>query len=222
MDENKVWELAQVLERTVTRQDSIVKLLDKLQAKLESIEKHDGLQEERMGRVIRTGCIAVDNIRLPARRVRFGQEIGIEREIHIVQRFPLEFTYPVPKNPQYIFKDRRNICIVRHTFTNLTIVAVIPILETGQEVQKHLVRKSRLYKFLQTLMTLSLQELTRIGKIADLRTKRRIDTVQQDLFVRMQTRRNILKRAVRRQQIGCCIGERAEFLHNLRKEILRY
>ena len=71
-------------------------------------------------------------------------------------------------------------------------------------------------------MTLSLQELTRIGKIADLRTKRRIDTVQQDLFVRMQTRRNILKCAVRRQQIGCCIGERAEFLHNLRKEILRY
>ena len=51
MDENKVWELAQVLERTVTRQDSIVKLLDKLQAKLESIEKHDGLQEERMAQM---------------------------------------------------------------------------------------------------------------------------------------------------------------------------
>ena len=51
MDENKLWEVAQVLERTVTRQDSIVKLLDKLQAKLESIEKHDGLQEERMAQM---------------------------------------------------------------------------------------------------------------------------------------------------------------------------
>ena len=51
MDENKIWELAQVLERTVTRQDSIVTLLDKLQAKLESIEKHDGLQEERMAQM---------------------------------------------------------------------------------------------------------------------------------------------------------------------------
>ena len=39
MDENKVWELAQVLERTVTRQESIVKLLDRLQTKLESVER---------------------------------------------------------------------------------------------------------------------------------------------------------------------------------------
>ena len=51
MDENKVWELAQVLERTVTRQESIVKLLDRLQTKLESVERHDGLQEERMAQM---------------------------------------------------------------------------------------------------------------------------------------------------------------------------
>ena len=51
MDESKLWELAQVLERTVTRQDSIVKLLDRLQTKLESIEKHDSLQEERMAQM---------------------------------------------------------------------------------------------------------------------------------------------------------------------------
>ena len=51
MDESKLWELAQVLERTVTRQESIAKLLDRLQAKLESVEKHDGLQEERMAQM---------------------------------------------------------------------------------------------------------------------------------------------------------------------------
>ena len=51
MDESKLWDVAQVLERTVTRQDSIVKLLDRLQTKLESIEKHDSLQEERMAQM---------------------------------------------------------------------------------------------------------------------------------------------------------------------------
>ena len=30
MDETKVWELAQILERTVTRQEHIAKLLDRL------------------------------------------------------------------------------------------------------------------------------------------------------------------------------------------------
>lgn len=51
MDESKLWELAQVLERAVTRQENIVKLLDRVQARLESVEKHDGLQEERMAQM---------------------------------------------------------------------------------------------------------------------------------------------------------------------------
>jgi hypothetical protein len=48
MDENKVWELAQILERTVTRQEHIAKLLDRLDARVADIEKNDDLQEERM------------------------------------------------------------------------------------------------------------------------------------------------------------------------------
>ena len=51
MDENKVWELAQILERTVTRQEHIAKLLDRLQTRVEVIEKHDDHQEERMARM---------------------------------------------------------------------------------------------------------------------------------------------------------------------------
>ena len=54
MDESKLWELAQILERTVTRQEHIAKLLDHLQARVETIEKHDDLQEERMAQMQET------------------------------------------------------------------------------------------------------------------------------------------------------------------------
>ena len=54
MDESKLWEVAQILERTVTRQEHIAKLLDHLQARMETIEKHDDLQEERMARMQET------------------------------------------------------------------------------------------------------------------------------------------------------------------------
>ena len=62
MDESKLWDLAQVLERTVTRQDSIVKLLDRLQAKLETIEKHDSLQEERMAQMQETVASLAESV----------------------------------------------------------------------------------------------------------------------------------------------------------------
>ncbi|WP_298777871.1 hypothetical protein [uncultured Fretibacterium sp.] len=51
MDENKVWELAQSVERTAVNQKHILKLLDRLQTRVETIEKHDGLQEERMAQM---------------------------------------------------------------------------------------------------------------------------------------------------------------------------
>ena len=72
MDESKLWELAQVLERTVTRQDSIVKLLDKLQAKLETIEKHDSLQEERMAQMQETIAALVDDASHRLQRIALG------------------------------------------------------------------------------------------------------------------------------------------------------
>lgn len=51
MDENKVWELAQSVERTAVNQKHILKLLDRLQTRVETIEKHEGLQEERMAQM---------------------------------------------------------------------------------------------------------------------------------------------------------------------------
>ena len=62
MDENKIWELAQILERTVTRQEHIAKLLDRLQTRVETIEKHDDLQEERMARMQETVASLAESV----------------------------------------------------------------------------------------------------------------------------------------------------------------
>ena len=51
MDENKVWELAQSVERTAANQKHILKLLDRLERRVEEVSKHDGLQEERMAQM---------------------------------------------------------------------------------------------------------------------------------------------------------------------------
>lgn len=74
MDESKLWELAQVLERAVTRQENIVKLLDRVQARLESVEKHDGLQEERMAQMqeaIATLTESVQRVNDASHRLRY-------------------------------------------------------------------------------------------------------------------------------------------------------
>ena len=62
MDENKVWELAQILERTVTRQEHIAKLLERLQARVEAIEKHDDRQEERIAQMQETMASLVESV----------------------------------------------------------------------------------------------------------------------------------------------------------------
>ena len=74
MDESKLWELAQVLERAVTRQESIIKLLDRVQARLESVEKHDDHQEERMARMqeaIATLTESVQRVNDASHRLRY-------------------------------------------------------------------------------------------------------------------------------------------------------
>ena len=62
MDETKVWELAQILERTVTRQEHIAKLLDRLQTRVESIEKHDDRQEERIAQMQETVASLAESV----------------------------------------------------------------------------------------------------------------------------------------------------------------
>ncbi len=52
MDENKVWELAQILERAVTRQEHIAKLLG--QERMRVVEK----QDDRRERIAHAGTMA--------------------------------------------------------------------------------------------------------------------------------------------------------------------
>ena len=76
MDESKLWELAQILERTVTRQEHIAKLLDHLQARVETIEKHDDLQEERMAQMQETVTSlaeSVQKVEAASMRLRHGR-----------------------------------------------------------------------------------------------------------------------------------------------------
>ena len=62
MDENKLGELAQILERTVTRQEHIAKLLDRLQARVDDIEKNDDHQEERIARMQETVASLAESV----------------------------------------------------------------------------------------------------------------------------------------------------------------
>lgn len=62
MDENKLWELSQILERTVTRQEHIVKMLDRLETRVADIEKNDDHQEERMARMQETVASLAESV----------------------------------------------------------------------------------------------------------------------------------------------------------------
>lgn len=62
MDENKLWELAQSLERTATRQEHIAKLLDRLQKRVDTIEKHDDHQEERLAQMQETMASLIESV----------------------------------------------------------------------------------------------------------------------------------------------------------------
>ena len=51
MDETKVWELAQSVERTATNQKHILKLLEQLEGRMRAVEKQDDRQEERIAQM---------------------------------------------------------------------------------------------------------------------------------------------------------------------------
>ena len=63
MDENKIWELAQILERTVTRQEHIAKLLGQLEERVRVVEKQDDRQEERIAQMQETMVSLVESVR---------------------------------------------------------------------------------------------------------------------------------------------------------------
>lgn len=62
MDENKVWELAQILERTVTRQEHIAKLLEQLEVRMRAVEKQDDRQEERIAQMQETVASLAESV----------------------------------------------------------------------------------------------------------------------------------------------------------------
>ena len=62
MDENKLWELAQSVERTATNQKHILKLLDQLETRMRSVEKQDDRQEERIAQMQETMACLVESI----------------------------------------------------------------------------------------------------------------------------------------------------------------
>ena len=51
MDKTKVWELAQIVERTATNQKHILKLLEQLEGRMRAVEKQDDRQEERIAQM---------------------------------------------------------------------------------------------------------------------------------------------------------------------------
>ena len=63
MDENKVWELAQSVERTAANQKHISKLLEQLEGRMRAVEKQDDRQEERIAQMQETMVSLVESVR---------------------------------------------------------------------------------------------------------------------------------------------------------------
>ena len=62
MDENKVWELAQSVERTAANQRHILKLLEQLEGRMRAVEKQDDRQEERIAQMQETMSNLVESV----------------------------------------------------------------------------------------------------------------------------------------------------------------
>ena len=63
MDENKVWELAQSVERTAANQKHISRLLEGLEGRMRAVEKQDDRQEERIAQMQETMVSLVESVR---------------------------------------------------------------------------------------------------------------------------------------------------------------
>ena len=74
MDENKVWELAQSVERTAANQRHILKLLEGLEERMRVVEKQDDRQEERMAQMQETMASlseSVHRVEIASTRLRY-------------------------------------------------------------------------------------------------------------------------------------------------------
>lgn len=74
MDENKVWELAQSVERTAANQKHIAKLLGQLEERVRVVEKQDDRQEERIAQMQETMVSlseSVHRVEIASTRLRY-------------------------------------------------------------------------------------------------------------------------------------------------------
>jgi len=74
MDENKVWELAQSVERTAANQKHISKLLEQLEGRMRVVEKQDDRQEERIAQMQETMVSlseSVHRVEIASTRLRY-------------------------------------------------------------------------------------------------------------------------------------------------------
>lgn len=78
MDENKLWEISKILERTVTEQAHVTRMLERLHKRVDAIHEHDDQQETRMALAqenIANLCEAVAQMRTASKhlsRIAFG------------------------------------------------------------------------------------------------------------------------------------------------------
>ena len=74
MDENKVWELAQSVERTAANQKHISKLLEQLEGRMRVVEMQDDRQEERIAQMQETMASlseSVHRVEIASTRLRY-------------------------------------------------------------------------------------------------------------------------------------------------------
>ena len=74
MDENKVWELAQSVERTAANQKHISKLLEQLEGRMRVVEMQDDRQEERIAQMQETMVSlseSVHRVEIASTRLRY-------------------------------------------------------------------------------------------------------------------------------------------------------
>lgn len=62
LDENRIWELAQSVERTAANQKHILRLLDQLESRVRVMEKQDDHQEERLAQMQETMASLVESV----------------------------------------------------------------------------------------------------------------------------------------------------------------
>lgn len=62
LDENRIWELAQSVERTAANQKHISRLLEQLESRVRIMEKQDDHQEERLAQMQETMASLVESV----------------------------------------------------------------------------------------------------------------------------------------------------------------